>query len=301
MQRIVPCIWFNRTAAEAVDFYSSVFPDSRRISQLHYPAQDLPEFQAHLAGEVLTEEFELAGFRFVAVNAGSEFTPTPAVSFFVSFDPGRDADASDRLEEVWARLCEHGRVLMPLQAYPFSPRYGWVEDRYGVSWQLRLSTNPRDPARPIVPCLMFGHTIQGQAHPAIEFYSQVLHGAPGTLIAHPDDGALAGEVMYAEFQLLGQWFSAMDAPDQTMTFTPGVSLILKCPDQTHIDRYWDALSAVPEAEQCGWCQDRFGLSWQIVPEQIDAALAPPGAYRRLLAMKKIDIAALASGGGPDSG
>ena len=80
--------------------------------------------------------------------------------------------------------------------------------------------------------------------------------------------------------------------EQDFTFNPGVSLILECADQAELDRYWEQLSAVREAEQCGWCVDRFGLSWQVVPAHLAELLAAPGAYARLLEMKKIDIAAL---------
>ena len=95
--------------------------------------------------------------------------------------------------------------------------------------------------------------------------------------------------MYAEFVLLYQWFIAMDGDDPQWSFSPGVSLMVECTDQAEIDYYWEGLSKVPEAEACGWCVDQFGLSWQIVPERIHEMLAAPGAYQRLLEMKKIDI------------
>ena len=157
MQRIVPNIWFDHTAAEAAAFYTSVFPGGKVIDTVHYPTEGLPDFQAEFAGDVLTVEFELGGCRFIGINAGPEFRPNPSVSFFVNFDPSVDPDARAHLDELWAALSDGGKALMPLQEYPFSPHYGWIEDRYGVSWQLML-TNPAGEPRPfIIPSIMFGH------------------------------------------------------------------------------------------------------------------------------------------------
>lgn len=107
--------------------------------------------------------------------------------------------------------------------------------------------------------------------------------------------APAGAVMFSDFQLEGQWFTAMDsAGEQDSSFTCGVSLEVCCADQAEIDRLWAALwaalSAVPEAEQCGWLADRFGLSWQIVPENMGELMQRPSSYQRMLGMKKLVIA-----------
>ncbi len=292
MQRIVPTIWFDHTAEQAVQFYTSIFPASSVCEVVRYPQQGLLEFQAEMAGSVLTIEFELAGHRFIAINAGPEFPLNPSVSFMVRFDPSADAEARRRLDELWASLSSDGRVLMPLQEYDFSAHYGWVQDRYGVNWQLMLTSPGGEPRPTIVPALMFGHTNQGRAQQAIEFYTSVFGGTVATMARYDGrGGAAAGQVMYADFDLAGQWFSAMDAPGQDFTFTCGLSLLVRCADQEDLDRLWGQLSAVPEAEQCGWCADQFGLSWQLVPANLAELMATPGAYAKLMAMKKIDISA----------
>jgi len=97
--------------------------------------------------------------------------------------------------------------------------------------------------------------------------------------------------MYADFRLRDQWFAAMDAADQTFTFTPGVSLLVWCDGQEELDRYWEQLSSVPEAEQCGWCVDKFGLSWQLVPDNLNELMTRPDAYATLMGLKKIEISA----------
>ena len=150
MQKIVPNLWFDGNAQEAVDFYVSVFADGKVISTEYYPEsteEGLADFQRDLAGKVLTVEFELLGTRFVAINAGSEFTFNESVSFSVP-----------------------------------------------------------------------------------------------------------------------------------------------CKDQEEIDYYWEKLSRVPESEQCGWCKDQYGLSWQIVPENMEELMKKPGAFKTMMKQHKIVIA-----------
>lgn len=150
MQQIIPNLWFNGNAEEAMHYYMSVFSDGKIISTEYYPTsgdEGLADFQAELAGKVLTIEFEILGTRFIAINAGPEFTHSEAVSFMVP-----------------------------------------------------------------------------------------------------------------------------------------------CADQAEIDYYWEKLSAVPEAEQCGWCKDKFGISWQIVPQNMGELMAKPDAFKTLMNQHKIVIA-----------
>ena len=144
---ITPNLWFDGNAQEAVDFYLSVFPDSKIISTVYYPTKGLADFQQGLAGKVLTVDFELSGNRFVAINAGPEFKFNESVSFSVP-----------------------------------------------------------------------------------------------------------------------------------------------CKDQEEIDYYWEKLSSVPESEQCGWCKDKYGLSWQIVPENMEELMSRPDAFAHMMQMKKLVIA-----------
>ncbi len=149
-QKIVPNLWFDGNAAEAADYYVSVFPDGKIVSTEYYPKtaeEGLADFQQQLAGKVLTVEFEIFGTRFVAINAGPEFTFSEAVSFAVP-----------------------------------------------------------------------------------------------------------------------------------------------CKDQAEIDYFWEKLSARPESEQCGWCKDTFGLSWQIVPENMEELMKKPNAFKTLMQQHKIIIA-----------
>ena len=148
-QKITPNLWFDGNAQEAVEFYTSVFPDSKIISTEYYPnsaEEGLADFQANMAGKVLTVEFEILDMRFIAINAGPEFK-----------------------------------------------------------------------------------------------------------------------------------------------FNESVSFMVPCKDQAEIDYFWEKLSKVPESEQCGWCKDQFGLSWQIVPENMDELMKKPGAFKTLMNQHKIVI------------
>lgn len=292
MQRMIPNLWFNRNAAEATAFYTGVLPDTRVTETVRYPHEGLLDFQQEFAGQELTVEFEVAGYRFLAINAGPEFRPNPALSFILNFAPGPETDARERLDATYAALAADGRELLPLGTYDFAGRYGWVEDRYGVSWQLMLADVD---APPVIPSLLFGGPVQNQAAAAIEHYTAVFPGARlGNLARYPEPtgSAAAGGVMFAELELFGQRLALMDAgAPQEGTFTPGVSLMVIAEDQAELDHYWEALSAVPEAEQCGWLVDRFGVSWQVVPRNLPELMQRPGAYPKLMAMKKIEIAA----------
>ncbi len=146
IQKITPNLWFDGNAKEAVDYYTSVFPDSKQHATIYYPHEGLADFQKNLAGKVLTIDFELQGLNFTAINAGPEFK-----------------------------------------------------------------------------------------------------------------------------------------------FNESVSFVITCKDQKEIDYYWSKLSAVPESEQCGWCKDKYGLSWQVVPENMGELMNKPNAFATLMEMHKIEI------------
>ena len=296
MQKITPFLWFDKEARAAAEFYVAAFGGDSMVTG-SAPIHDTP------SGEMELVDFTLLGYRFAAISAGPEFTINPSVSFFVNFDPSRRAAAQTALEALWQKLTAEGRILMPLDSYPFSKCYGWVQDRYGVSWQLIL-TNPEGGSHPdIIPSLLFTKAICGQAEAAMKFYTSIFKDSKEGLVVRygPDQTPdREGTVMFEDFMLQGQWFAAMDsAHEHNFSFNEAVSLIVNCDTQAEIDYFWEKLSAVPEAEQCGWLKDRFRLSWQIVPVRLGELMGgPPGQRERVtrafLGMKKFDIAALES-------
>jgi predicted 3-demethylubiquinone-9 3-methyltransferase (glyoxalase superfamily) len=294
VQKIVPSLWFDHTAAEAVDFYARVLPNTQVTATQHYPTEGLADFQREFAGEVLVANFEVDGFEFVAINAGPEFRPNPSISFFLNFDPSRDPDAREHLDATWSGLVDGGTELMPLGSYDFSDHYAWVQDRFGVNWQLML-TNPAGDPRPfVVPSLMFTGEVRNRAEEAMGFYTDLFGGRANVAARYPEQTQLAnaGSVTYGDMNLFDQWIAVMDSPvEHAFTFDPGVSLQVNATGQAELDRFWDALSTVPEAEQCGWCVDKFGVSWQVIPDNLGELMASPGSYAKLMGMKKIDISA----------
>lgn len=301
MQKIVPNLWFAGDAEEGGEFYARAFEDARSEVISRYPTEGLVDFQREMAGAALTVDVVIAGFRLTLINAGPEFRPDSGVSFMVTFDPSTDADARAHLGETWARLADGGTVKLDLGEYPFSPYYGWIEDRFGVNWQLILGDPDRPAGAAVMPALLFGGASQNQARAAVEQYTTLFADARVDMVSeYPSDTgpAPAGAVQFCSFTLEGQWFVAMDSGvEQRQSFTPGVSLAIACADQAEIDRLWAALSRVPDAEQCGWCVDEFGLSWQIVPAAMGELITSPGAYRALMDMKKISIADLQAAAG----
>lgn len=295
LPKITPNLWFNGNASEATEFYTSVF-GGEIVETMNYPSDEslLEDFQKDMAGKVLTVDFQLLDMRFVAINAGPEFRPNTSISFMVNFNPESDSSARERLDELWAKLIEGGRELMPLGEYDFSERYGRVEDRYGYSWQLILTAPGREPRAAIVPCLLFGGRNQGRAQEAIDFYTNELPDAElGNIMRYEEHigPAMPESIAYSEFRLWDQWFVAMDSGvEQDFSFTEAVSFSISCVDQEEIDTLWDKLSREPEFEQCGWCKDQFGVSWQIVPEATAELLSRPNAYQHMMQMKKLIIA-----------
>jgi predicted 3-demethylubiquinone-9 3-methyltransferase (glyoxalase superfamily) len=294
VQKIVPHFWFDKGAKEAAEFYCSFFPDSKvtSVTTLH----DTP------SGDVDTVSFELWGQKFMGIGAGPLFKFNPSISFFVNFDPSREENAREKLDAMWQKLSEGGNALMPLDKYPFSEWYGWIEDKYGISWQLILTDPDGDPRPPIVPSLMFVGDVCGKAEEAINFYLSVFKNSKKGIIARYPKGMepdQEGTLMFSDFILENQWFAAMDsAHEHKFSFNEAISLMVYCDTQEEIDGYWEKLSAVPEAEQCGWLKDRYGVSWQIVPTAMDEMMSQgtPEQMRRVteafLAMKKFDLAEL---------
>lgn len=285
MQKIVPHLWFDKEAKEAAEFYTNTFPNSSvtHSSTIH----DTPSGDADMLA------FKLMGYEFMAISAGPLFKCNPSISFLVS------CDSKEMVDELWEKLSQNGNVRLPLDAYPYSERYGWIEDKFGVSWQLMYDTTQ---APRITPVCTFTEDVCGKAEEAITFYTSVFKDASvGDINRYPENATpdKPGTVMFASFKLEDQDFAAMDsARDHGFTFTEAISFVVKCKTQEEIDHYWGKLSAVPEAEQCGWLKDKFGVSWQIVPTAMDEMMSSgtPEQTQRVTAaflkMKKFNIAEL---------
>lgn len=290
--KITPCIWLDEQAERAAGFYVRTFPAGGIVATSRYPeSSDNPSGRPR--GSVLTVEFEIAGQRFTALNGGPIFTLNPSISFFVHVDTVGDVD------RLFAALADGGEVLMPLDAYPWSERYGWVKDRFGVSWQV-IAGQRTEGGATIAPCLMFAGAQHGRAEEAMRFYAGIFPGGRIDRIERYAAGeGPPGTVKHGRFALAGQELVAMDSHvDHGFTFNEALSLQVMCDDQAELDRYWDALAEGGEHGPCGWLKDRFGVSWQVVPKALGQWMASTDtaardrAFEAMLQMKKLDVAAL---------
>lgn len=290
-QKIIPHLWFDNQAEEAGKFYTSLFEDSK-IGNITRYSEEGQEVHGQEAGTVMTMDFELAGQKFIALNGGPHFKFTPAISFYVT------CETEDEVDDLWQKLSQGGTPLMPLDQYDWSEKYGWLQDKYGLTWQISLGKLENVHGQKITPSLMFVSQ-EGQAEEALNLYTSLFDDSDITGIHRygADEDQPEGTVMHAQYRLNnGEVFMAMDSsPDNAdFTFNEAVSLMIQCKDQKEIDHFW-SLSAAPEAEQCGWLKDKFGVSWQVTPVQLPEMLNDPDSEKVkrvtkiFLQMKKFDL------------
>jgi predicted 3-demethylubiquinone-9 3-methyltransferase (glyoxalase superfamily) len=293
-QKITPFLWFDRNAEEAVNFYVSVFKNSKIVNVKRYPEGITEGPMAGFDGKVLTAVFELEGQRFMALDGGPVFKFNPSVSFIIN------CSTSEEVDEYWNKLSPGGNVMMELQEYPFSKRYGWLSDKYGVSWQIGVIEH--EAKEKITPSFMFVGSNFGKCEEAINFYTSTLKNSSIEMISRYAEGEhdQPGKVKFSSFILEGQRFHAMESSlGHKFDTTGAISFLIECNDQPEIDYYWDTLTAGgdPNAQQCGWLKDKYGFSWQVTPDMTkwmnDTDKEKSGrAMQAMLQMKKIDIAGL---------
>ena len=285
MQKIVPHLWFDKEAKEAAEFYVSSFGGDSKVT-------NVTRIHNTPSGDCDVVSFKLVGQEFMSISAGPYFKFTPAISFIVG------CETKEEVDKLWNQLSVGGKTLMPLDKYPFSDWYGWIEDKYGLSWQLIL-TKPEEGMRPrIVPSLLFVKEKSGKAKTARDFYLSVFkNSGAGAVVYYDADtefGQRKGDVMFSDFRLEDLWLAAMDGGSpHEFDFNEAISFMVNCDDQKEIDYYWGKLSAVPESEQCGWLKDKYGVSWQIVPSIMNETMKDPVKTDRVmqlvLQMKKLDL------------
>lgn len=284
MNKITTHLWFDKEAEEAADFYISAFENAAVTNKA--TLRNTP------SGTAVIINIEIAGQGFTLISAGPFFKINPSISFLVACETKKEVDA------LWGQLSDKGTALMELGEYPFSGRYGWIQDKYGVSWQI-MFMGEMDIRQKITPTLMFVGDVCGKAEEAINSYTSIFRNAKvGDILRYGKDEQpdKEGTVKHAGFTLEGQDFAAMDsAHAHDFNFNEAVSFIVHCKDQEEVDYYWTSLSAVPEAEQCGWLKDKFGLSWQIIPIEMDELMRTSDEKKlaritkAFLKMKKLDV------------
>ncbi|MCF8239630.1 MAG: VOC family protein [Saprospiraceae bacterium] len=271
---IYPCLWFDHQATEAARFYTQLFDDARILQE----------------NPVVTS-FEIYGRRIIGLNGGPQFKINPSISLFLVIQDEKE------LHRLWEGLADGGEALMALNTYPWSALYGWIKDRYGMTWQLMIG-DERHSQPAMTPSLLFTGPRFGQAEEAIRFYTTLFpHSDSGFIQHYPPGDEKEGKVLFSEFTVADSPFIAMDGPgEHGYTFNEGVSFVVECDTQEEIDHYWEALTRDGEESMCGWCVDPFGISWQIIPAQLSQWIADPDygktSMQAMLKMKKLIIADL---------
>lgn len=274
--KLFPCLWQNGTGKEAADLYSKAFGNTKIT-----------------ADNGMVVMLEVSGCKIMLLNGGPMFTPNPSISLFVTFTNDK------AVEDAWDKLSDGGKVMMPLNKYPWSDKYGWLQDKFGISWQLMLA-KPGLMEQKITSALMFTQSVAGKAEEAINFYTSLFPNSSIESISRYEkgEGDVEGTIKHGRFLLNNQLFVAMDSSmPHAFTFSEGMSLCVDCDTQEEIDHYWECLIANGgEESMCGWLKDKYGVSWQIIPSNIGSLLSNPAngqrAVQALMQMKKIDISKL---------
>jgi predicted 3-demethylubiquinone-9 3-methyltransferase (glyoxalase superfamily) len=291
MQKITPFLWFNDIAEEAVNFYTSIFANSKIGAIARY--DDTGAASGRPKDSVMTAAFQLIGQEFIAINGGPHFKFNESISLFVY------CESDERTETIYNKLIDSGSVLMPLGKYDWSPKYAWVKDKFGLSWQ--LTVEKINSLQKILPSLLFVNEKFARVKEAVNHYinifpdSKIIFEVPNPKIENIPEESLA----LAQFSLAGNLFNALSGRGQhNFDFNEAISFVVNCETQKEIDHYWQKLSAVPPAETCGWLEDKYGVSWQVVPTILSKLLTDKDAKKSqsvmkvLLQMKKINIAEL---------
>ncbi len=281
MQKITPFLMFESGCADALKFYTSVFKRSKIVGG----GENGPPGGA----------FEIDGFRINMFDGGPHFKFSPAISFY------HICDDTAELDELWNAIAEDGMVMMPLDKYDWSERYGFIQDKFGVCWQLSVG-NVSDVGQRTTPCFLFVGELVGRGEDAVKFYTSLFDDSKIDGILLYGDGEppnRPGTVKHSQFALDGEKFMLMEGGgEHSFTFTEGISLMISCDDQAEVDHFWDKFTADGEESQCGWLKDKFGVSWQVTPKILMELVSDPDrekankAFQAMLKMSKIDIQTL---------
>lgn len=277
---IFPCLWYDGDAKESADFYCQVF-----------------------GGTITTDtpvvlNIELFSQKLMLLNGGPQFKKNASVSFMVL------CETEEEVEKYWSPLSENGLVLMELGEYPWSKKYGWVRDRFGVTWQVYLGEKQGE--QKIIPTLMFIHKNNGKAMEAMELYTEVFPNSKIGNVLKYGDGVgnesheIPENVQHAHFEIDDYSFFCMDnSYDHQFDFNEGISIVVMTDNQEQTDHLWNSLTKDGGRESmCGWLKDKFGMSWQIVPKKLIQLMNDPHqekaqkVVQAMMKMQKIVISDL---------
>ena len=249
---IYPCLWFDNQAKAAATFYCSIFKNSKIT-----------------ADNPMVTKFELEGKSIMGLNGGPMFKINPSISLFVT------CQTDSEIENIYNKLMEGGSAMMALDKYPWSEKYAWVKDKFGMTWQ--LMKGDLAGKQKITPSFLFSGDLYGKAEEAVKHYTSIFPNSQVDTLQYYQAGEIqqAGTLKFGQFSLNKEMFNAMDGPgNHLFNFSEGLSLVVECNTQSEIDHYWNKLTEGGAESQCGWLKDKFGVSWQIVPAILGTWPAP---------------------------
>ena len=271
--KIYPCFWFDGQAKAASEFYCSIFGNSEITV-------DTP----------MVVNFNLNGQKFMGLNGGPQFKINRSISIFAM------CETDEETNNAWQRLSEGGSVLMPLDKYPWSEKYGWLQDRYGVSWQIAQGKLEDVHGQKFTPCFLFTGPQHGRAEEALKFYTTTFQPSSVSGILHNATGDTEpeGTVKHAQFIINNYVMMVMDSVGpHAFNFNEAFSFVVECETQQEIDYYWGKFAEGGEESRCGWVKDKFGVWWQVVPTILGKLMSDPTRAQKVMQafmqMKKFDI------------
>lgn len=280
---IKPCLWFDNQAKEAAKFYCSIFNDCSIVSENDFIV-----------------EFILDGFTLLGMNGGPLYKINPSISLFVT------CKSDSEIEDIYNKLFSGGSAMMPLDKYPWAEKYGWVVDKFGMTWQLILDKSAEQKSK-IIPALLFVNEMFGKAQDAINYYKTIFPNSKELIseLYTIEDAQPDGFLKFGMFELNNSLFVAMDGPgNNNFAFNEAVSFVITCDNQNEIDYFWDKLTLEGQENRCGWLKDRFGISWQIVPSILSQLMSDKSKRGKVtesfLKMVKFDIQELLTAANNDN-
>jgi predicted 3-demethylubiquinone-9 3-methyltransferase (glyoxalase superfamily) len=275
-EKITPCLWFDPARAgakEAAKFYTSHLASAKIVEQ-----------------SAIVTEISVSGQHITLLDGGPMYQPNASISLFYV------CETEEEMNSIWEAFTKEGHVLMPLDKYQWGRQYGWITDKYGISWQFWLGKMEEIGQR-ITPSLLFTGKQYGRAEEAINHYSAIFKEPTqyGILrFGNNEPPDQEGKVKHTRIELNGQKFMFMDsAQSLNFTFSEGVSLTIHCETQDEIDYYWEKLTEGGKESMCGWLKDKFGVSWQVIPTILTKLMSDPNkagkAAQAFMQMRKFDI------------
>lgn len=271
MDRLIyPSIWCKTSAKDVADYYVSVFKNTEIVDDNGF-----------------FKVLNIHGHRIKLLEGEVDFELNPSISLMYL------TPSETEVEELYEQLIVGGNTLMPLDSYPFSSKYAWVEDKHGVSWQL-ITAEEKDIIQKIVPTIMMLGENNGKAENAISFYTSLFPNSEKRGVSKYTDqeGETPGNIQHAEFKINDYLLMIMDSSQShSFNFNEAVSLVIECDTQDEIDHYWDKLTADGGEESvCGWLKDKYGVRWQVEPKVLNDLLQKtPKVFEVMLTMKKLNI------------